>query len=206
AGPITFKQVSSATPQTNQASVGVGFGAAQTAGDLNVVVVGWNDTTSTVTSVTDSSGNVYQLAAPVARSSSTSQAIYFAKNIAANANNTVTVAFNTAAAYVDLRVLEYSGIDTVNPLDQTASAVGSSSTANSGNVTTAAANELVFGAGTTTGVFSGGGSGFTTRIITTPDADIAEDRIVSAAGSYGATAPQSGTWVMQVVTFRGAAQ
>jgi hypothetical protein len=116
------------------------------------------------------------------------------------------VAFNTAAAYVDLRVLEYSGIDAVNPLDQTVSAVGSSSTANSGNVTTTAANELVFGAGTTTGVFSGSGSGFTTRIITTPDADIAEDRIVSATGSYGATAPQSGTSVMQVVTFRGAAQ
>jgi hypothetical protein len=205
AGPITFKQVNSATPQTNQTSVGVGFGSAQTAGDLNIVVVGWNDSTSNVTSVTDASGNVYQLAAPVARSSSTSQAIYYAKNIAANANNTVTVAFNTAAAYVDLRVLEYSGIDTVNPFDKTASAVGSSSTANSGNVTTTAANELVFGAGTTTGVFSGSGSGFTTRIITTPDADIAEDRIVSAIGSYGATASQSGTWVMQVVTFRGAA-
>jgi hypothetical protein len=44
-------------------------------------------------------------------------------------------------------------------------------------------------------------------VITTPDADIAEDRIVSATGSYGATASQGGgTWVMQVVTFRGAAQ
>jgi glucose/arabinose dehydrogenase/PKD repeat protein len=207
AGPITFKQVNSATPQTSQTSVGVGFGAAQTAGNLNVVVVGWNDITSNVISVTDSSGNVYQAAAPVTRSSSTSQAIYFAKNIAANANNTVTVAFNTAASYVDLRILEYSGIDAVNPLDQTASAVGSSATANSGNVTTTAANELVFGAGTTTDAFSGGGSGFTTRVITTPDADIAEDRIVSTTGSYGATASQGGgTWVMQVVTFRGAAQ
>jgi len=205
-GPITFKQVNSATPQTNQTSVGVGFSAAQTAGNLNVVVVGWNDITSNVISVTDSSGNVYQAAAPVARGGSISQAIYFARSITANANNTVTVTFNTAASYVDLRILEYGGIDTVNPLDQTASAVGSSSTADSGNVTTTAANELVFGAGTTTGGFSGAGSGFTTRVITNPDADIAEDRIVSATGTYAATATQSGTWVMQVVTFRGAAQ
>ena len=38
---------------------------AQTAGNLNVVVVGWNDTASNVTSVTDSAGNTYELAAPM---------------------------------------------------------------------------------------------------------------------------------------------
>ena len=37
----------------------------QTAGDLNVVAIGLNDSASTITSVTDSAGNVYQLAAPL---------------------------------------------------------------------------------------------------------------------------------------------
>jgi hypothetical protein len=194
-----------ATPQTNQTSVGVRFNAAQAAGNLNVVVVGWSDVTSSVVSVSDTAGNVYQLAAPVTRSSSTSQAIYFAKNVAANASNTVTATFNTPASYVDLRILEYSGIDTVNPLDQTASAVGSSSSASSGNVTTSTAKELLVAAGTTTGAFVSAGTGFTARVITTPDADIAQDQIVSATGTYSATANQSGTWVMQVVSFKGAA-
>ncbi|HWW92789.1 MAG TPA: hypothetical protein VN375_05450 [Vicinamibacteria bacterium] len=42
-------------------------------------------------------------------------------------------------------------------------------------------------------------------MITTPDADIAEDRLVSTAGSYSATAPlgNAGPWVMQVVALKG---
>ena len=35
--------------------------AAQASADTNVVVVGWNDATSSVTGVTDSAGNVYQV-------------------------------------------------------------------------------------------------------------------------------------------------
>ena len=47
--PITFVQVKSATPQTASASVAVTYTIGADAGNLNVVVVGWNDTTSTVT-------------------------------------------------------------------------------------------------------------------------------------------------------------
>ena len=59
---IGFSQVASSTPQSPTATVTVAYPAAQTAGDLNVVVVGWNDTTSTVQSVKDSVGNTYALA------------------------------------------------------------------------------------------------------------------------------------------------
>ena len=48
-GAIGFVQVAAATPQTASAPVAVTYPGAQTAGNLNVVVVGWNDTTSTVT-------------------------------------------------------------------------------------------------------------------------------------------------------------
>jgi hypothetical protein len=42
-------------------------------------------------------------------------------------------------------------------------------------------------------------------VITNPDGDIAEDRVVSTAGSYSATAPLGGAgpWVMQMVAFKG---
>ena len=145
-------------------------------------------------SVTDSAGNTYQLAVPTARGSGVSQAIYYAPNIkaAAAGTNTVTTTFNAATPYVDVRALEYSGLDPVNPFDVGASASGTGTSATSGTVSTTAANALIFGAGMTTGGFSAAGTNFTTRIITTPDADIAEDRIVTAAGPYSATAPLSG--------------
>ena len=66
------------------------------------------------------------------------------------------------------------------------------------------ANALIFGAGITSGGFSAAGTNFTTRIITNPDGDIAEDRIVTSAGPYSATAPVSGSWVMQVAAFKPA--
>src|SRR5260370_1078201 len=78
AAAIAFMQSNSATPQTPQTSVTITYTAAQTAGDLNVVVVGWNDTTAKVSSVVDSKGNTYALAAaPVAQTGVASQAIYY---------------------------------------------------------------------------------------------------------------------------------
>ena len=199
-------QVKAATPQTASASVAIAYPAAQTAGNLNIVAVGWNDTTSTVSSVTDSRGNSYALAIGPTSGTGLRQSIYYARNIAAG-SNTVTVTFNQAAAFVDVRILEYSGLDTANPLDKTAAASGSGTTASSGAATTTSANELIFGAGMTIATFTGAGSGFISRIITTPDADIAEDRTVSATGSYSATAPNSSSnWVMQMATFKASGQ
>ena len=200
-GP-TFVQVKSATPQTAAGSVAVTYSLAQTAGNLNVVVVGWNDTTSTVSTVSDSLGNNYVLAIGPTTGTGLRQSIYYAAGIKAG-SNTVTVRFNQAAAYVDIRAMEYSGLDPANPLDVKAGAAGSGTAASSGAATTTSANDLIFGAGMTTAHFTGAGTGFISRIITYPDADIAEDRTVSTTASYSATAPNSsGSWVMQMVAFR----
>jgi hypothetical protein len=91
-----FVQGAYAVPQTPQTTVAVTYSAAQAAGNLNVVVVGWNDTSNSVSSVTDSEGNTYQLAVgPTKQSSSLSQSIYYAKNIVGGANS-VTVQFSGA--------------------------------------------------------------------------------------------------------------
>ena len=50
--PIRYVQGNYATPQSAQSGVAVKYTAAQQQGDLNVVVVGWNDSTATVKSVT----------------------------------------------------------------------------------------------------------------------------------------------------------
>src|SRR5437879_3981109 len=83
---IAFVQMNYATPQTPAITVSVPFTAAQSAGDLNVVVVGWNDTTARVVSVRDTKGNAYQPAVgPTAGSGAVTQTIYYGKNIAAAA-------------------------------------------------------------------------------------------------------------------------
>ncbi len=197
---ISFVQVAAATPQAPTQRVSVAYPNAQTAGDLNVVVVGWNDTAASVSAVTDSRGNVYTLAIGPTSGTNLRQAIFYAPKILGGAT-TVTVAFNQPAAYPDIRILEYQGVTT---LDRTAGASGTGTTASTGAVTTTAANELLVAANTVWTGNVGAGTGFTTRIITLPDSDQVEDRIVSATGTYSATAPLtvSGPWVMQLVTFK----
>src|ERR1051325_5278098 len=59
---ISYIQGHYATPQSSVVTVAVRFNSAQTTGNLNVVMVGWNDSTATVSSVADTSGNPYQRA------------------------------------------------------------------------------------------------------------------------------------------------
>jgi galactose oxidase-like protein/chitobiase/beta-hexosaminidase-like protein/Big-like domain-containing protein/Kelch motif protein len=206
---IAYVQSNFAVPQTPQASVSVTYTGAQTAGNLNVVVVGWGDTTSTVTSVTDTKGNGYQLASgPTVVASGETLAVYYAANIpaAAASGNAVKVTFNTAARYPDIRIAEYSGISQTAPLDTKAAAQGSGTAASSGAAATTNANDLLVGASQVQNVTTGTGSGYTKRLITSPNGDILEDQVVAAVGSYSATATISaGGWIMHMVAFRGAA-
>ncbi len=206
---IRYVQSNYSAPQSSQTTVSIIFTAAQAAGDLNVIVVGWNDTTALVNTVTDKSGNPYtSVIGPTVINGSLSQSIYYAKNIAAAGagSNTVTVTFSAAAAYPDIRILEYSGADTVNPIDVTAAATGSSTASNSGSAATSNATDLIFAANIVATTTSGPGNGFTGRVVTSPDGDIAEDEMVSASGTYSATAPlgSSGPWIMQMVAFKAA--
>jgi hypothetical protein len=161
--PLTaaaFVQVAASTPQTPQNTVVASFPSAQRAGDLNIVVVGWNDTTSSVTAVRDDRGNSYALVVGPTRGTGVSQSIYYARDIAPGSNQ-VTVTFTAAAVYPDIRILEYSGLDPGSPLDRTAAAAGSDASPTPGAVTTSVPNELVFAAGTTSGSFVAAGAGFT---------------------------------------------
>jgi fibronectin type 3 domain-containing protein len=204
---IAYVQSAFAVPQSPQTSVTIQYPAAQHAGDLNVVAVGWNDSTATVTSITDSSGNSYKRAVgPTVVTGFGSQSIYYAPNIAAAAAraNTVTVTFSPAAVNPDIRILEYSGADPSAPVDATAVGTGNSATSSTASATTSNAIDVLFAANLVFTSTSGPGSGFTNRELTSPDGDIAEDRFVTAAGSYSGTAPltSSGAWIMQMVAFR----
>jgi hypothetical protein len=204
-GNIAFVQSNSgpSTIQASNATLAVTYAVAQTAGDMNIVVIGWGDTTSTISSVTDNKLNGYQLVVGPTSGTGLRQSIYYAPNIAGG-STTVTVTFSKAAVYPDVRILEYSGLDPSAPFDKAVGAAGTGTAANSGSVSTTAASELIFGAGTSGSKFTSAGSGFASRIINLYG-NIAEDKTVNATGSYNATATEaSGVWVMQVATFNAA--
>jgi hypothetical protein len=203
---ISFVQANYTAPASSSGTtVSVAFTAAQSAGDLNIVAIGWFDTTSTISSVTDSSGNVYTPAAtPITLSGTGTQAIYYAKNIAAAATNTMTVTFNHSVSFPDMRIVEYAGASITAPIDVTASNTGTGSTSSSGPLTTSNAKDMLFAANYVATSTISPGAGFTSRIITSPDGDIVEDQLVTATGTYTATASigPSGGWLMQAVAIR----
>lgn len=224
--PVAYVQGNSATQWTTQSALmTLPYTAAQTAGNLNLVVVSQASPyspTATISSVTDTRGNIYVLAAgPTVRTTVGMQAIYYAKNIAAAAPNAnvVTVTFASAADYPRIRIVEYSGLDTANPLDASVSNQGTPTPlppdyiiwmSSSGSVTTTNANDLLVGANSvdyTSTWTSGPGTGYTSRITSDGSVgDILEDELVHAAGSYSATAPLAweADFIMQMVAFRAA--
>ena len=206
---INFIQVNSGQPNPAAATVQVTYNLPQTAGDLNVVVGGWGDTLAAVQSVTDSAGNTYAVAAPTVQGTALSQVIYYAKNIAGSTSNTVTVTFSQAPSTPDVRIVEYSGLDTVNPLDAGGGASGTGNALDSGPITLTSAGDLFIGAGDVGDVVTSPGRGFTTVTLTKYGNDV-EHTFPTGAGAIDATATQGAAdpWVMQGVGFRvsGAAQ
>ena len=207
-GAVTYIQGNYAVPQTDQTTVAVQYSSAQIAGDLNVVVVGWNESDAQVTSVNDSKGNSYQRAVGPMTTGNVSQSIFYARNIraASAGSNSVTVTFSTAATAVDVRVLEYGGLDPASPFENGVGATGVSANSASGTLTTKNAGDLLVAANTVSTHTVGPDNGFAQRMITSPDGDLVEDRIASTAGAYGTNTPlsQTGDWVMQLVAFRAA--
>ena len=151
---VRAKEVKSGT--TNS----LAFSSANTAGNLIVVYAIWSNTGSVT--VSDSRGNTYATAAARTTGSWSAQ-VFYARNIAAGAN-TVTLTHATAVnSFSAIYIHEYSGIDKVNPVDVTGSAIGTGSAMNSGSVTTTNAEDLLFAAGASSAKITAGATGYTTR-------------------------------------------
>ncbi|MFL6604625.1 MAG: fibronectin type III domain-containing protein [Steroidobacteraceae bacterium] len=204
---VTYVQGNFGTP-TAASTVSVAYTVPQGAGDLNVIFVAWSDASSTVQSITDSKGNTYVAAiGPSVNPGNNTQVVYYAKNIAsATAGvNTVTVTFSRSVSYPDVRILEYSGINAINPVDAAVSAYGNGENLDSGSLTTTTANDLLLASGSVQHSYTGGpGSGYTKVLAS--DWNLVENAMVTTTGAYNATSTAtSGYWVMQLVAFRAAA-
>ncbi|HLK33201.1 MAG TPA: IPT/TIG domain-containing protein, partial [Terriglobales bacterium] len=197
------------------------FSQAQTAGNLNAVLIAWQDATHDVSGVTDDAGNSYSVGAPTCTYSSGGvnlrQAIWFANNIASHgAGNVVTVNWNGDNLPVTpaLRILEYSGLETAAPLDVSrcyygtvTNPTGLTLVSSGGNNTTAA--DLLVGGGVTTYAFDSAAEVSVKRILPPDKATIAVDRWQATPASYNVSAYVSQhdqLWLMQYAAFRARGQ
>jgi hypothetical protein len=206
-GLINYVQAATGITSGTVTSMAAAMPKAQTAGNLNIAIVGWSDTVANVSSVTDSEGNTYTAALAPTIGTGVSQAIYYAKNIVGDTTtpNVITATFDQGAFAADVRVLEYSGLNITTPLDQVTGNSGTGTLADSGSCTTLNPVELVVGTATVTSRVTGPGTGFNLLSLTNPNGDNAEHRITSATGSCGATAPiTNGNWVMQSISMKPA--
>lgn len=210
-GPINYIQRTDGATGSSANFVKSAMMNPQTAGNTNIIVIGWGNTNANmVSTVTDTNGNTYQQAISTVVGSDTSQTIYYAKNIKGDPNtcapncNSITVNFNGGAPSPDVRYLEYSGLDPVSPLDSTASASnsGNGTLADTGICSTTSASELIVAAATVDNAVSGAGSGYTT-VDYTFNGNNVEHQIATAIGSCEATVPVlTGNWVIQSVGFK----
>jgi len=204
---FTFDQLTQNDVTANSNSVATtGLQSNMTAGDLLVVWLWYSSKTASVSSITDSVGDTYVKAAGPSRGAgslaSWSQELWYAKNVNAGGSGVITSATFSSSFSGEkaIAVHEYSGADTANPLDVTASAVGTTANASSGNATTTAGNDLIFGAALFAS--SGGpGTGFTGRSSLAGNAT--EDMIAANTGPNAATfASGAQNWIAQMASFK----
>ena len=170
------------------------------AGNLNVVAVGWNDSTAHVQAVTGKGQPAYAGGRAEGVLSTASQAFYYAPSIAGAAAgaNTVTVTFTTSAVSPDIRIAEYVGLDSVNPIDATASAQGSSALSDSGPLETTSPYALLVAANLVQTV-TDAGAGFTRRVVAggVPGVTYVHDSMTDVNGTaLAAHMPETGgAWI-----------
>ena len=195
-----FVQAAASTTSGSKKTLSLSFPANTVAGDI--ILVGFDFATGlTPSSITDSQGNTFtaigsQLSSP----GGVGSVVYYAKNIKGGAD-AVTVTLSASSTFIELYLTEYAGMDPTNPIDAEAGASGSAGSVSSGNATTSAAGDVIYGycVGDTACTV---GSGFTAR--STFDENLIEDQTAGNAGSYAATASAGSGWTMHMVALKPA--
>jgi len=178
-------------------TIAVPLAAATTKG--NLVVVGFDYTGTTFTSIADNQGNAFtQVGTEITSPGGARTRLYYARNIKGG-SETVTINLAANPPYLEVYAAEYAGIDTTTPLDVSAQATGSASSATSGSIVTTTANDVIVGLCIGDNSCTAG-SGFTAR--STYHSNLLEDRVLATAGSTAATGTASSGWAVIMAAFR----
>jgi hypothetical protein len=192
-------------------SVATAYSANNTAGNFLVAAVHiYNNGggPGTVT-VTDTQGNTWvEAAGNYTYGGLGNESIWYVENCKAGANTvTVSCTTNGGSNYPKLAIGEYSGVATSSSYDTQNHGTGSSTSANSGNITTATAGELLIGFSSWV---SGSGStwtlpgGWTSRQNHNSDGLVADQIATSGTYSFNPTIDASVTCGAYIAAFKAA--
>jgi hypothetical protein len=176
-------------------------------GNLLFAVFGWEDVAGlTITSVTDSLGNLWQSFPKMGVSGTHTGQAWYALNCNAGANTVTATWSGATATYVQISLAEYSGVDTLGPAN--AAATGNNGSPTSNNITTTAASSLLIGYGDEGGNTWTAGAGYTLRTTSAAQRSALEDQYPVAAGTYDATFSLLGgdPWECGIASFYHSAQ
>jgi len=169
--------------------------ASHTTGNLIVVGCYYTGSAGSISSITDTAGNTYvKIAASSVTFTGYTGEIWYAVNVTGNASNVVTTHYSPSITFPRVVVHQYSGCATSSPFDQTATGHTASGTSvTSGNMVTTQANEVIvaFMSASNSCTWTAGAS-FTKRGSIVQTDTQGEDRIVSATGTYTASATEVG--------------
>jgi hypothetical protein len=191
-GYLSFIQQASADKGTSASSITAAFPRAQTAGNLNVVSIGWRSKTGTVSSISDSKGNTYQLAVGPTRGDPLTGYVYYAKSIAGASagSNTVTVNFSGSVPSPQMGIHEYRA-DANVALDVATSGTTGDVSGSNWTINTNYPKNLVFNSIITTNYINGvdtkwGRDMMMGRQFSIINGDISSDKITSVPGQVNA--------------------
>ncbi len=207
----TPTSLGSAAPGSAGASASVTLSTSVPVGNVVIVTAAIDGSTNTVT-VSDTAGNTYTKDADQNNTGGSGgvRIVVFSAPVtnALSSGNTITLSVGTPSQRMTMRALSVSGVMT--PKDMSGSAQGSGTSANSGSVTTTAADELLIGAigASFSPTDITAGSGWTSSGAVQSSGQgtslLPMYRIVSAIGSYSATGSLSGSdsWSAAIATYK----
>lgn len=207
--PVLLKE--NAVNASGQASIALVLTAGASVGDLVIVSLGYGKASNPSSfTVTDTGGNTWQLDRRDDKTTSNTPhtAIFSAiLTTALSAGDTITVTPDVTINYPIGAAYRVSGIAGASWLDQAAGSQGVSASPSSGNVTTAQADELLWGV-----VCSGAPQAFTpgsgwTEVTDTGNTTkrlAIQYQIVSATGTYTSdgTLAASADWTDSIATYK----
>jgi hypothetical protein len=198
--PIAFVQVAANSSSAASSSFSLSFPSKTATGDT--ILVGFDfDANSVPTSVTDSQGNVFaQIGAQLTSPGGARSRVYYAKSIKGGPD-TITVNLSANSAWIELYISEYSGVDTVNPINAQAGASGSAGSVSSGAAATTVAGDVIYGYCVGDSLCKAG-AGSAAR--STFHGNLIEDKTAGNPGSYAAIGSADHGWSMQMVALKKA--
>lgn len=140
--PIVLVQIVAKASSAASSSLSLSFSSNRTVG--NLILVGFDfDTNSIPTSISDSQGNVFtEVGSQLTSPGGARSRLFYAKSTRGGAD-TITVNLSANSAWIELYISEYSGANSISPVDAQAGASGRAGYVSSGVATTTASGDLI---------------------------------------------------------------